>query len=325
MKLMAKIKVAVLRGGPSSEYDVSLKTGEAVLRYLDRKTYEPLDVLIDKAGDWNVHGIKTDPVKIFRSIDVIFNAMHGEYGEDGKLQQLLEAHKMPFTGSGVLASATAMHKRLAKDIFEIAGIATPSAISAKIGDNLPEIAAEAVRQISLPLVIKPVGLGSSVGITLARTIYDAILGLERALQKDKEVLIEKYVPGREATCAVLENFRGEPKYVFPPVEIVPPKLKGFFDYESKYGGKSEEICPGRFDKEISDQMKKAAVAAHASLGCRHYSRSDFRIAPNGKVYLLELNTLPGLTSESLYPKAAASVGLEFSRLLDHLITQALKV
>lgn len=250
--------------------------------------------------------------------------MHGEYGEDGKVQRLLETHKIHFTGSGALASATAMHKRLSKHIFELAGIATPQALSIREGDDISAMAAEAVRQMSLPLVVKPSSKGSSVGVAMAKNVFDLILNIQSALKKDSEVLVEKYIPGREATCAVLENFRGERHYAFPVVEIVPPLGKHFFDYDSKYGGRSREICPGRFDTADAEKMKRAAVAAHESLGCRHYSRSDFRITPNGKIYLLELNTLPGLTSESLFPKAASSVGLEFGQLLNHLIGEALK-
>ena len=324
MELMAKIKVAVLRGGPSSEYEVSLKTGEAVLKHLDQNKFEPLDVLINKNGVWHLHGLEAEPQKIFRSVDVIFNAMHGEYGEDGKIQQILETHKVPFTGSGALASATAMHKRLSKRIFELAGINTPRALSITEKDDIPAMAAEAVRKMSLPLVIKPSSKGSSVGVSVARTIFDVILGIESAFKEDSEVLAESYIPGREATCAVLENLRGEKHYAFPVVEIVPPARKSFFDYESKYGGRAQELCPGRFDSADAEKMKRAAVAAHESLGCRHYSRSDFRITPNGKIYILELNTLPGLTSESLFPKAAASVGLEFDQLLSHLVNAALK-
>ena len=312
-----------MRGGPSSEYEVSLKTGEAVLKHLDQNKFEPLDVLINKNGVWHLHGLEAEPQKIFRSVDVIFNAMHGEYGEDGKIQQILETHKVPFTGSGALASATAMHKRLSKRIFELAGINTPRALSITEKDDIPAMAAEAVRKMSLPLVIKPSSKGSSVGVSVARTIFDVILGIESAFKEDSEVLAESYIPGREATCAVLENLRGEKHYAFPVVEIVPPARKSFFDYESKYGGRAQELCPGRFDSADAEKMKRAAVAAHESLGCRHYSRSDFRITPNGKIYILELNTLPGLTSESLFPKAAASVGLEFSQLLSHLVNSAL--
>jgi len=336
---MAKIKVGVLRGGPSSEYDISLKTGKAVLETLDSSAscpawtacravpvqgkYEPVDILIDKNGVWHLLGMSVSPEKCIRRVDVIFNALHGKYGEDGKVQKLFEIYKIPYTGSGVAASAVAMQKRLAREIFKLSGINTPPTLLVKKNHDYSLSAAEAIRQMGLPLVVKPSSCGSSVGVTIAQSVYDLILGIENAFLYDKDVLIEKYISGREATCAVLEGFRGERHYAFPVVEIVPPPKKSFFDYECKYDGSTQEVCPGRFDEETRNKIQKAAIAAHTSLDCRHYSRSDFIISPDKKVYILELNTLPGLTSESLVPKAAASVGLEFPQLLDHLISLAL--
>ena len=321
---MARIKVGVLRGGPSSEYEVSLKTGEAVLKYLDRKTYEPIDILIDKSGAWHLSGAEAKPHEILKTIDVAFNAMHGEYGEDGKVQQMLETHNIPYTGSGVLSSATAMHKRLARDIFDASGILTAPAVSVSSDDDPSSRAAGAVRKMLFPMVVKPVSRGSSIGVAVVNNIYNLVLAIEKALGYDKEVLIEKYIGGREATCAVLEDFRGEKHYAFPTVEIVPPPYKKIFDYDCKYDGATREICPGRFSEETNAAIKRAAVAAHISIGCRHYSRADFRIDEKGRPYLLEVNTLPGFTSESLYPKAASAVGLEFPQLLEHLITLAIK-
>ena len=323
---MAKIKVGILRGGPSSEYEVSLKTGEAVLKTLQQSQgkYEPIDVLIDKSGIWHLGGMAVEPHKALRAVDVVFNAMHGEYGEDGTVQKILATYNVPYTGSGVFASATAMHKRLARDIFEISGIKIPSAISVKAREDVPAKAAEAVRKSALPLIIKPASRGSSVGVSVASSIYETIEAIHNAFKYDDEVLAEKMIDGREATCAILENFRGNTYYALPVVEIIPPARKRVFDYESKYDGTTQEICPARFSPEISENIKKAVVAAHQSLGCRHYSRSDFMVDKNGKVYMLELNTLPGLTEESLYPKAASAAGLEFPQLLDHLLALALK-
>ena len=321
---MAKIKVGILRGGPSSEYDISLKTGGAVLKHLDQKKYGASDVLISKDGVWHLDGVKAEPHKVFRSIDVAFNAMHGEYGEDGTVQKILEAHNVPYTGSGVFASATALHKRLARAIFEISGILTPSAVSVRAGDNLPEKSAEAVRKMFFPMVIKPASRGSSIGVSISKDIYSLIIAAEQALKYDDEILIEKFISGREATCAVLEDFREQKHYAFPVVEIIPPARKKLFDYESKYDGTTQEICPGRFSPEISEKMKKIAITAHQSLGCRHYSRADFRIDEGGKIFLIEVNTLPGLADVCLFPKAASAVGLEFPMLLEHIITLAIK-
>jgi D-alanine-D-alanine ligase len=315
---MIKIKVGVLRGGPSSEYEISLKTGEAALANINRQKYEPLDILIDKKGIWHLWGLPAAPDKVFSNVDVIFNALHGEYGEDGKVQRLFEAYKIPFTGSGAYASALAMQKKMAKDIFSLAGILTPLGLTIKRGENIAAVAAEAVRKIGLPLISKPADRGSSIGVAVAKNIYDLADGIYNALEISKEALVERFINGREASCAVLEEFREQKHYAFPVVEIIPPAGKTFFDYESKYNGRTREICPGRFDAETKAKIEKAAIAAHISLGCRHYSRSDFIVAGSG-VYLLETNTLPGLTSESLFPKATASVGLEFTQLLEHLI------
>ncbi len=329
-----------MRGGPSSEYEISLKTGEAALANINRQKYEPLDILIDKKGIWYLWGFPAAPEKIFSNVDVIFNAMHGEYGEDGKVQQILEAHKIPFTGSGAYAGALAMQKRMAKDIFSLAGILTPPALTIKRGENIEASAAKAVRKISLPLVVKPADRVSSIGVTVARNIYELINGIIQALEISNggETLIEKYIDGREATCVVLEDFRGQKHYAFPVVEIVPAKNK-FFDYESKNKHLAQKVCPGRFDVETKAKIEKVAVAAHVSLGCRHYSRSDFIVAKNEKnyprafqnkqresagIYLLELNALPALTEFSSLPKAVESVGLNFPNFLDHILMLALR-
>lgn len=314
-----------MRGGPSSEYELSLKTGAAVLANINRQKYEPLDILIDKKGVWHLWGLPVAPDKIFRNVDVIFNAMHGEYGEDGKVQQILETFKIPFTGSGAYAGALAMQKKMAKDIFSLAGILTPPAMVIKRGENISSAAAKAVREMSLPLIVKPSDRVSSIGVAVAENIYDLTDGIVRALETSNggEALVEKYINGREATAAVLEEFRGQKHYAFPVVEIVPAKKK-FFDYESKNNHSAQKVCPGRFNIETKTKMQKAAVAAHISLGCRHYSRSDFILANDGKIYLLELNALPALTEFSSLPKGVLSVGLNFPNFLDHVLTLALR-
>ncbi len=332
---MPKIRVAVLRGGPSSEYEISLLTGENVLKRLPQDKYETHDILLTRDGLWHENGIPKSPEKIFRNIDVAFNALHGEYGEDGRVQQVLEAHQIPYTGSGILASAAAMKKVLAREMFaahlaslapeerEKSGLKIPRGISISKDGDIEAKAQEIFRNLNPFWVIKPASRGSSVGVTIARSYPEIVEGLHEAFKYDNKVLAEEHIAGREATCGVLENFRGEEHYALPVVEIVPPQGK-FFDYEVKYNGETREICPGRFDCETSQKIKEAAVLAHRVLGCRHYSRSDFIVSPKRGVFILETNTLPGLTSESLLPKAAEAVGLSFPRLLDHLVSLALK-
>ena len=186
----------------------------------------------------------------------------------------------------------------------------------------------------LPWVVKPASRGSSVGVSLVNNEKEFQLALEKAFQYDDFVLAEKYIKGREVTSGILENFQGEKYFVLPAVEIIPPSDKFFFDEQCKYDGTTQEICPGRFNEKMTLIIQETARRAHLALGCRDYSRVDMIVAEDGiyphtkdfgvGVYVLEVNTLPGLTDESLFPKAAAVIGLSFDRLLDHLLTLALK-
>lgn len=317
---MAKIRVGVLRGGPSAEYEISLLTGENVLKHLPPDKYQAHDILLSRDGVWHFNGFPESPEKIFRKVDLIFNALHGEYGEDGKVQQFLEAHSIPYTGSGVMASAFALRKILAREIFQKAGLKISRGISLQKKDNRDEKALEIREALSPPWVVKPADRGSSVGVSIAKNIPELIGSLSEAFLYSENAIAEEYIKGREATCGILENFRGKKYYALPVVEIIPPAEK-FFDYEVKYNGQTKEICPARFEKEISEKIQGMAVLAHQSLGCQHYSRSDF-IASTRGVFILETNTLPGLTSQSLFPKAAEAIGLSFPKLLDHLVTLA---
>lgn len=320
-----KTKVAVLRGGPSSEYEVSLKTGTGVLANLPDH-YEGIDVLIDKKGVWHIGGLPFDPKHLLKRADVAFIAMHGEYGEDGKVQRLLENLHIPFTGSGSLASALGMNKHLAKKVFKGHGIKTPvhKVISKK--DYGEHTAKELWTTFTQPSVIKPANAGSSVGVTLAHSLKDVEEGLEKAFRVSGKVLVEELIKGREATCGVLENFRGQEIYSLFPIEIVPKKHQEFYDFESKYSSDrgAMHICPGNFTKAESAEIASMAVAIHKAIGARHYSRSDFIVHPKRGVYALEINTLPGLTPTSLMPDAMQAAGSSYGELLDHLIKLALK-
>ena len=323
---MAKIIVGVLRGGPSSEYEVSLQTGANVLKNLNRERYEPRDILIDKNGIWHWNGFQKSEDYILHRVDVIFNALHGEYGEDGKVQRILEHFDTPFTGSKSLASATAMNKDLTKNFL----INSPIKVARHIviekentDADLEQKIIETWRTFLQPSVVKPIALGSSVGVGIARdfkTFRELILA---ALEKSSAALVEEYLKGREATCGVVENFRDEAIYPLFPVEIVFPPNREFFDYQAKYSGISREICPGNFSPEEKEEIQQAAVLAHQVLGLSHYSRSDFIVTPKRGIYFLEVNTLPGLTNESLIPKSLAAVGCSFPNFLEHLITLAM--
>ena len=320
---MHRIKVAVLRGGPSNEYEVSLKTGKSVLKNLPDK-YIPTDVLIDKKGVWYIDGVSTTPAKVFQANDVIFNAMHGEYGEDGKVQQLLDQFGVKYTGSKALSSALGMNKILSKEIFVKNKIKTPVYKVVRKGDNLTDISHNLFKTFPMPAIVKPHGSGSSVGVAIAKNISELELALENAFKYSDNAIVEEFISGREGTCGVVEDFRGEKIYSLLPIEIVKPINSGFFDYNAKYNGQSQEICPSNFSVKEKKVMQEMAVKAHEALGLRHYSRSDFIVHPKRGVYILEINTLPGLTSESLLPKSLKAVGCSLSHFLDHIITLALQ-
>jgi len=313
----------VLRGGLSHEYEVSLKTGGSVLQHLPSEKYAAQDILIEKSGVWHLRGMPTTPARVFNQVDVVFNALHGEYGEDGTVQRILDTFGIPYTGSGTLGSAVAMNKALAKEHLQSLNIKTPQHKVLEVTDDLEERVFEIFRKQSPPLVVKPCTGGSSVGVTIAKS-YEALLqSVYKAFEYAPKVLIEEYIKGREATCGVIEHFREKELYSMLPIEIIPPQENNFFDYDAKYSGKTQEICPGNFSVEEKDELQRLAKEVHETLGLRHYSRSDFIVSPKG-IYFLEVNTLPGLTSESLVPKSLEAVGCSFPEFLDHLVTLALR-
>lgn len=317
-----KIRVGVLRGGPSSEYDVSLKSGETVLRNLSRDKYIPHDIFISKEGVWHCDGFEKTPAEALKLVDVAFVALHGEYGEDGKVQSILEHLKVPFVGSDSVESAIAMNKHLTKKALhgmKHAKLAPHKVISKE--EYTEQTAQEIFRTIPHPAVVKPLSLGSSVGVKIVRTFSELETALAEVFTISEKVMVEEYIEGREATCGVVDGFRGEKHYALPPVEIIPNNT--FFDYEAKYGGGSRELCPSTFSDEIKKQIEDAAREAHIILGLRHYSRSDFIVHPKRGVFYLETNTLPGLTSESLLPKEIYAVGASLPQFFDHVINLAL--
>jgi D-alanine-D-alanine ligase len=319
---LSKIRVAVLRGGPSREYEVSLKSGASVLQNLPEHIH-PIDVFISKDGEWHVSGRVKDPHQVLRHVDVVFNALHGEYGEDGQVQHLLESHNAKFTGPNRFAAATSMNKAQTKEIYRRFGIKTPYARVVRRTIEIPALVRDLHQTFPMPCVIKPVSAGSSVGVYIAGTFETLAKALEELFTTEQTVLIEELIQGKEATCGVIDNFRNQPVYSLLPVEIVPPEGR-FFDYESKYSGVSQERCPGNFSREETEELQELARKAHQALGLRHYSRTDFMISPKRGIYVLETNSLPGLTEESLLPKSLPALGIEFPDFLAHIVNLANK-
>ena len=318
---MHGIVVGVLRGGPSREHDVSLLSGHAVVANLPRDRFTVRDIYVDKKGVWNERGKPSTPADILRTVDVAVIALHGEYGEDGEVQKILEKFGVPYTGSDSLASFFTMHKVLAKERARQMGLKTPRYYFIEQGQDPEAIAYHITRRFSQPVVVKPVQWGSSVGISVVSGFAPIHRAITELLKESNAVLVEEYIRGTEATAGVVEGLRGEELYALPTIEIVPPK-GDFFSYQSKYDGSSAEICPGRFPRKISDELQEAARIMHKALDLRHYSRSDFIVAPSG-IYYLETNTLPGLTKESLFPKSLHAVGVPFPDFLTHIVDLAL--
>lgn len=322
------IRVGVLRGGPSSEYEVSLKTGGAVLDALRANypdVYHTRDILVDRDGVWHLDGLPLDPAESAHRFDVAFNALHGTYGEDGKLQEILEHHGIPFTGSGSLSSAIGMNKILTKKALENHGIRSPywkEVMSEDVARDPDAVARDLFMTFVLPAVIKPASSGSSVGVSIVKAHADIAPALIEAAKHGHSILVEQFIPGIEATCGVIEGFRGEELYALPPVEI--RTKNSFFDYEAKYRGQSEEIVPATFPQKIKKEIEELARKAHRALGLRHYSRTDFIIHPRRGVYVLETNTQPGLTEESLMPKSLRAVGSGLPEFTHHLIRLAIE-
>ncbi len=318
---MHRIRVGVLRGGPSSEYDISLKTGATVLNNLSQDKYHARDIFIDKEGQWHMHGLPVLPHSALNHLDVVFNALHGHYGEDGKVQHILESHKIPFTGSRSYASVLGMNKIFSKEIFRKEKIKTPDSVIVSSLKNIKEKVLEIFHKFPLPAVVKPVTGGSSIGVSIVKTFDSLEEAIKCAMQYSDKVIIEEYIMGREASCGVIEDFRDKEFYSLPPIEI--KSNNKFFDYDAKYNGASTEVILGNFTDRQKSEIERMAIEAHQSLGLMHYSRSDFIIHPTRGIFILETNTLPGLTKESLLPQSLEVVGATMPQFLEHIIGLAL--
>lgn len=326
---MSRVHVGVLRGGPSREYEVSLSSGATVLENLPEDKYYAKDILISRDGQWFSRGLPVTPDRALKDLDVVFIALHGEYGEDGTVQKILETYGIPYTGSAAFSSAIAMDKAQTKNQLKekIPGIKMPAHITLQreeIKDSFQSAAKRIFSQFGPSYIIKPRKGGSSVGIKVVHSIAELPNALSDVFQDVDAVIVEQFIKGREGTCGVIEKMRNEAVYSLPPVEIRLSKNdSGFFDYAAKYEGQTEELCPSNFTQQEKETIQNAARAIHQSLGLKHYSRSDFLVTPSG-IYFLEVNTLPGLTPSSLMPKSFSAVGITLPEFLDHLLTIARK-
>lgn len=307
-----KLRVALIAGGKSGERQVSLAGAKGVLEALDREKYQvsqydPVSDLARLAGD-------------AENLDVAFILLHGPLGEDGSMQGFLDLLGLPYQGSGVLGSALAMDKNLAKMLYRQAGLPVADWLMARAQDvGVPQSISE---KLGFPLVVKPVRQGSSLGMSIVHSDDELAEGLRQAFEFDSEVMVECYVAGREITGGVLGN---DELLALPLVEIIPGEEHPFFDYNAKYQvGASKEICPADFSEEVTERACHYALTAHQALQLKGYSRTDMIVTEKNEIFVIETNTIPGMTPTSLLPQAAQAAGLSFPQLLDRLIELALE-
>jgi len=302
MGLLKSKRIGVLMGGTSAEREISLKTGEAVLASLKRLGYTAVGIDVSEAMPETVKREK---------IDLAFIALHGPKGEDGTIQGLLEILNIPYTGSGVLASALGMNKIASRKLFLFHKIPVPEFVVLKRGENYTAIS----KTLNFPIVVKPCSQGSSVGVSIVHQAQELLGAVELALRYDPEVLVERYISGKEVHVGILGDES------LGAIEVL--SRTPFYNYEAKYiPGMSTHIFPARLSPEVYQTTLDCALAAHRALGCRGYSRVDLIVNGEGVPYVLELNTLPGMTQTSLLPEIARGVGMDFDALINRILELA---
>lgn len=352
---MAKIRVAVLFGGMSSEYEVSLNSAYSVLQNLDRTKYEVVPIGITKKGRWlyfpgdydlipkdewkqhsdcvsvvispdrshkGIYKIMNDSEAVLQKIDVIFPVLHGKFGEDGTMQGLMELSGIAYVGCDTLSSAICLDKAMTHSVLDSLGIknAKWTSFTVEALKDVKNIAETIEEKFNYPVFVKPAKTGSSVGISKAHNREELVSAVKLAFSHDNKIVVEETIVGKEVECAVMGN---QSPIASTVGEIIPKAA--FYDYEAKYvSGSTDLLIPSSLSKEKEAEVKETAVKAYLGLGCAGLTRVDFFVTKDGEVYLNEPNTLPGFTSISMYPKLFMHDGLSYSELLDKVIDYALE-
>jgi len=310
-----KPKIVILMGGSSAERDISLKTGTQIYQALKSKDYSvsTLDLNSDIVGN-----LKKS------QCELVFIALHGSPGEDGTIQGLLEILDIPYVGSGVLASALGMDKIRSKLFFASLGIPTPFYLPVNKSElkniSIKKISDRILDSLSVPMVIKPTKAGSAIGVEIVKRRDKVKQALSQGLMESDELIVEEYIEGAEVTVGIIGN---DELKTLPIVEIVTENE--FYDYEAKYDGKSRHVIPANISEAVAEKVNRFALAAHVGLGCRSFSRVDFIIGREDQIpYILEINTIPGMTDVSLFPDAARADGMEFPDLIETLVQLAME-
>lgn len=317
------LKIGVLRGGPSHQYDISLKSGAHVLNNLP-DGLNPLDIFISRDGVWYMQGVRREPEKILRNVDIVWNALHGSFGEDGKIQKILKTLGINHTGSDTFGSALAINKHLSRNVLSKHNFKRPISTVMLPHENTYPNLNELFRSFPQPSIIKPLTGGSSVGVTIAHNFDDFKKGIERALLFSGGALIEEYIHGEEVVCCVIDNLDGTSSYALQPLSIKKPEKNYHYSFEMKLSDESDHISHAELSLEEKTAIQEQAILAHRTLGLCHYSNTDFIIHPKRGIYILEVNSLPQLTANSPLSISLQKSGIEFSDFIDHVVTLALK-
>ncbi len=371
---MSIVKVGVLRGGPSQEYEISLKTGKHILGMLNSEPlcrgYKGVDIFIDKKGTWHIDGAPQTPEQALRKVDVIFNATKGGFadegvenaghGNGGKLQHILETFAIPFVGTKSYGSSVALNKVLAKEHFKQHGIQTPyyKELNIAKGEDVHPIARDLFRTFPMPVVVKPRGLGSGLGVSYASNVEQMEEAIKSAQEFSSNILVEEYLTGKEIISGFIDDFRGQEVYPMFPVEVKPflagdplgdgvaigdmaatnempvvdsrvghnQKIKSsIFNWSAKQSGEYDHHSPALLTPSEKQQIEQAVLASRKALNLRHFATADFMVHPRRGVYLLEINAEPSLHEHSPVYKALDAGGIKHHEFLDHLIKLALRL
>ncbi len=319
---MIRTRVGVIRGGTGSEADLSLKTGSALLHALPEEEYDVRDIFIDKEGVWYARGVAVQPLSAVQDLDVALNALHGGIGEDGTVARILDAGRVPYTGSRPLGALQSLNKARARELLRDMGIRMPRAITVSVRDNTTihgdSVLRTVLHSFPPPYIIKPTFEGASHGIVYAQNILELGDVLVEMLRTYSSIVIEEYVRGQEATVGVIEHFREQELYALPPASVGLPSGHRFIPSSAYREGIAMRVPAPEFNYRTKQELMHYAREAHKALGLEHYSRSDFIVSPHG-IYLLEVNALPGLYEGAAIPTMLDTVGSSVPELTIHAI------
>ncbi len=322
---MTRPTVGVLRGGTSSEYPLSLKSGAALLAALPEDRYDVRDIFIDRRGVWHSRGVPSDAVRALSQVDVALNALHGGVGEDGTVQRILESGGVAYAGARPGAAALALNKVRAREVMQAAGLKIPrgAAFSLRGDQTTADMARAVFSEFGPPYIVKPASDGASNGILIVQTLIELPDAIGDMLDAYGAALVEEYIRGEEASVGVMEHYRDQELYAFPPVHVVLPEGSTHFAFHHHDQALARHIVPSNFSHAQKGMLIEAARLAHQALGLRHFSRADIILTPRGP-YVLEVNANPGLYKGASFPAMLESVGSSIREFAEHALHLAVR-